>query len=1034
MAKKDTYDVDLLKLDETLQAPVIVNALQSKGFCKIKAGVSSEDLDEALRESAKLEDEGRFFAPSILLPEALMGVTGSSRIAKLQRVDAPDPKYSLDGEHLQNLDEVLTDMAMIIEPDFETLGFSCSGRTVGMLHEGSTKSMQEALRDAYNAQIQMTESEAPKWLVDLVRGKILCVISLGPTSGTMQLQPFSDADEAIEVPTDPGDVFLIRQDALIHRHMSKGKCMLMSCFYLSDKTISSKHTLTRELEANLSPATKALIAWAEDRMKKLKSQELDEKEELPADLPAEWHRAMNATYSTGQRIAVSSLALRMPQQWDSEKVFSLSNVGTDVITEIPLMRWDYTKVYDPSPDSWRELKTNQRHGGFADGINLFNNKFFNLAPAEAGGMDPMQRLTLEVGYEAAFEAGYGKKQLLNSFGAVYVSQEGSNEWGRCEKDAGASATGGATSVTCGRVSFIFGMKGPCMTISMEEAGSHLTSYMAYQSVSERGRYVNAPFALFGGGQLQLWDLQHAVLQSSGHMSAIGRCQSYDNVADGYTRSDTVGYGICKRHVEIVDGEAIIKENAVENLGVFAGGFANHSGTSSRFGAPSGSAIVDVLHNAMRTALIEPSDVDCAECNANGHFFGDAVEGRVYNRIFRQDSEAPFLLCATKSGFGNMVDGAGMASLLKMLWCMKIGNANPNQHLLELNPNMEAIDCPTAPSTEAVSLRTRVSYQSDLGIAYAGMQVGLIYTGQMDDPHANHEPKRRDPIAFWPAGGGELDPSLKPRRGYHVCGSMTKWEPVQMKEKNKEYSYTFTLGENRWEDFQVWLDGDSQKVLIPGKAGAVAGPEDGGDDAASLGAWRIDGRPSYKLEEAEDDEEVNFKEVETPDTALIGTQFKIMLKVAGRYLQVSWEKVPLDDKALAAIQDAPAKGSTAEYFVAGTWTSMQLQQMEKDKNVPGLFHFSTPLTWTGHHHEFVIVRDKDWSQAIYPDHEGASEEAEIYGPDENAGTNSWYFNAAPTELGGRPGVVAISFQRTTEAGLDVKKVSWKFSPQAALQHE
>merc|ERR1711879_145144 len=145
---------------------------------------------------------------------------------------------------------------------------------------------------------------------------------------------------------------------------------------------------------------------------------------------------------------------------------------------------------------------------------------------------------------------------------------------------------------------------------------------------------------------------------------------------------------------------------------------------------------------------------------------------------------------------------------------------------------------------------------------------------MDGPsHTEESTETKQPIAFWPRGGGDLDDKLKARRGYYVCGTMTKWETVMMKERNKEHSFTFTMGENRWEDFQVWLDGDSKKIIVPGEAGGIDGPFDGGDEPASLGAWRIDARPTYAITINEDGYET-YKEVEGPDTGLIGTQYKI----------------------------------------------------------------------------------------------------------------------------------------------------------------
>ena len=96
---------------------------------------------------------------------------------------------------------------------------------------------------------------------------------------------------------------------------------------------------------------------------------------------------------------------------------------------------------------------------------LFQHGLFGISTAEAAAMDPQQRQLLERGYSALHAARTGRAGLLGAVVAVCVGQWAS-EFGSVlgRTPAGRSvyaATGFSCSVTCGRVSFVLGLQGPC---------------------------------------------------------------------------------------------------------------------------------------------------------------------------------------------------------------------------------------------------------------------------------------------------------------------------------------------------------------------------------------------------------------------------------------------------------------------------------------------------------------------------------------------------------------------------------------------
>src|SRR5580704_8839337 len=99
--------------------------------------------------------------------------------------------------------------------------------------------------------------------------------------------------------------------------------------------------------------------------------------------------------SAPEPIAVTGVGLRMPGGIDTLDAFwDLLASGGDAIEEIPSSRWDAEAFYAPLPAT--PGKANTRWGGFVSHIDEFDVAFFGIAPKEAIGMDPQQRMLLEV--------------------------------------------------------------------------------------------------------------------------------------------------------------------------------------------------------------------------------------------------------------------------------------------------------------------------------------------------------------------------------------------------------------------------------------------------------------------------------------------------------------------------------------------------------------------------------------------------------------------------------------------------------------
>lgn len=815
--------------------------------------------------------------------------------------------------------------------------------------------------------------------------------------------------------------------------------MLLSSFAL-EEFMTDRRGANRQ--SQLMPRfAKRIDEWALDRLKHHK--ETEELDTLQSSIPAEWQGAMNHIYHKGQRVAVRGISSRTSSTWCSAGFGDALVGGPDFMETIPLQRWDNTHYFDPAPDSYYYSKTFVNHGSFIDGLELFDNKFFALAPYEAKGMDPHQRQVLEVGYEALFRAAYDKKQLMNSIGAIYVGATMS-DWIHTPKseDAATAATGAATSITANRFSFCLGMKGPSLATDTESSASLTAVHLGCEAVVEKGRGVLNTFSLSGGVHIVLTPVYYPQLQAAGLLSQNGRCMPFDASAAGYGISDGCAFVVLKRLAETVDGQRVLIEGEPQ-VGVIAGSMMNSNGRTVSLSAPSGPAEQELVTEVLRNAGVWPSDVDCVECHGANGMISDAIEVSSLMRCLRPEGCEPHVLGlhSVRSNIANQIECGGVMSLIKALTSGGAGIMVPTVHVAQLNPHLDDVGEASSIITETIEYRMKTSYTGVHSKGFGGTNVHVLVNGSMDEDKMvsfgfqKQKPKDKE-FVFWPGGGGVLESAAQPKRAYFIAGTFNRWESQEMRDEGEGlFSFVMVLGENRWEQFQVWLDGNSAKCLHPGQKYApqctpIQGPVAQSRDKS----WLIDARSAWIpkpkgarpeiADQTGDETEGQLVEVGGPDRGEVGDTYIIFLRIAGKYRSIDWQKLDVSGST-GKVQGV--KGSDADYYVASNWNGWTLEPMVAVSSSPGTFRYEVLLLRD--RGEFQIVRNSDWDQAIYPSEPKADAQARILGPDGNQGRGTNWL------LGGKAGdVFSIEFQRTLEDGSDKKKVSWKKERQEVLTEE
>jgi acyl transferase domain-containing protein/SAM-dependent methyltransferase/acyl carrier protein len=415
-------------------------------------------------------------------------------------------------------------------------------------------------------------------------------------------------------------------------------------------------------------------------------------------------------------LAVIGLGCRFPGGADSPDAFwRLLRDGQDAIVEVPADRWDIDAYYDADPDV--PGKTYTRRGGFLGSVDGFDPQFFGISPREAAQLDPQQRLLLEVCWETLEHANLVPEQLLGSFTGVFVGitspeYAGLTLWSADEAHIDAySGTGGSLSVAAGRLSYVLGLTGPCMSLDTACSSSLVSVHLACQSL----RLGECDLALAGGVNLMLGPELHINFSKARMLAPDGRCKAFAEAADGYGRGEGCGVIALKRLSDAqADGDRV--------LALIRGSAINHDGPSGGLTVPNGPAQEKVIRRALADAGVEAKQIGYIEAHGTGTALGDPIEMGALGKVFgERDSEGdPLIVGSAKTNFGHLESAAGIAGLIKVILSLQHEEIPPHLHFERPNPHIDwealPVEIPTNSRAWPVGDRRRFAGVSSFGFS------------------------------------------------------------------------------------------------------------------------------------------------------------------------------------------------------------------------------------------------------------------------------------------------------------------------------
>ena len=414
---------------------------------------------------------------------------------------------------------------------------------------------------------------------------------------------------------------------------------------------------------------------------------------LSGEKPTNMRRAPASRGHVDEPIAIIGMACRFPgERQDLAGFWDLMSQGRDAIS-LADGRSSFDALGAQLPD---ETVQTVCRGGFVSDIDRFDAAFFQIAPVEAIGMDPQQRMVLEVAWSALEHAGLDPKELrgrpVGVFIGISVSDyshllsaeglEGANLY------AGA---GNASSVAAGRLSYVLGGE--------------------------------AEMALAGAVNAILRPDVSVAFARARMLSPDGRCKTFDASADGYVRGEGCGVVVLKRLSDAErDGDPI--------LAVIKGSAVNQDGASAGLTVPSGPAQQRAIAEALDRAGLLPEEIDYLEAHGTGTALGDPIEMRAVAAAYGvgRPADRPLLVGSVKTNIGHLESASGMAGLIKAVLSLRHGLVPKHLNFSTPSPHIDWAHLPVRVASEPTKLPESLNRPWRAGVsafAFCGTNAHVI---------------------------------------------------------------------------------------------------------------------------------------------------------------------------------------------------------------------------------------------------------------------------------------------------------------------
>ncbi|KAK2758599.1 Type I Iterative PKS [Arachnomyces sp. PD_36] len=381
-------------------------------------------------------------------------------------------------------------------------------------------------------------------------------------------------------------------------------------------------------------------------------------------------------------VALTGLSCKFPGDGDSLDNFrELIYSGKSAWSKIPRERFNVDGFWSPS----KNRNTSITQGGhfLKDDISKFDANFFSIPKNEVEAMDPQHRIMLEVAYEALEQAGLPLDAITGTKTGVFMGNFTSDYKEMIYRDPdnapSYTATGTCRASLANRISWLWDLRGPSITLDTACSSSLVALHLACQSL----RTGDSDIAIVGGTSLLLNPDMFMHLSNQAFLSPDGKCKSFDESANGYGRGEGFGCVVLKRVDDAISAQDPIRA-------VIRGTGSNQDGHTKGFTLPSADAQAELIRETYRRAGVDMKETGYFEAHGTGTQAGDVQETKALSRTIcgYLAADRNIYLGSVKSNIGHLEAAAGIAGIIKAVLILESGLIPPSINFSKGNPNIK----------------------------------------------------------------------------------------------------------------------------------------------------------------------------------------------------------------------------------------------------------------------------------------------------------------------------------------------------------
>jgi phthiocerol/phenolphthiocerol synthesis type-I polyketide synthase C len=375
-------------------------------------------------------------------------------------------------------------------------------------------------------------------------------------------------------------------------------------------------------------------------------------------------------------IAVVGWSCKLPGANSVSDLWSLLLEGRCAVSKVPADRFALGRYGHPRRTE--RGKSYTWAAGVIDDIWGFDPSVFGISPREAEQMDPQQRILLQLTWEALEDAGMRPSSIAGTDVGVFIGASQTDYAHAIYGDQAAAdshfATGNALAILANRISYIFDLHGPSVTLDTACSSSLVALHHAVECL----RSGRIDTAIVGGINVIASPVEFVSFSQASMLSPTGLCRSFSADADGYVRAEG--------GVVIVLRRGVASTTSVRGL-VLASD-VNSDGRTNGISLPSAKAQEELLERLYARAGINPERLSFVEAHGTGTAVGDPIEARALGASLGRPRTAPLPIGSIKSNIGHVEAASGLAGLLKAFLALDHGILPRSLHIDAPNPNID----------------------------------------------------------------------------------------------------------------------------------------------------------------------------------------------------------------------------------------------------------------------------------------------------------------------------------------------------------